>query len=1017
MVRRIRTLPAGCALSIALLTLGGPVAGQSGSSGLTSEILNGLRARPIGPAVTGGRIHDIEALPNDPATIYVASASGGLWKTTNKGTTWTPLFQDQAVSTFGDVTIAPSNPEIVWVGTGEQNNRQSSSWGNGVYRSRDGGRSWTHLGLEETRHVGRIRVHPRNPDVAYVAALGNLWAASADRGVFKTSDGGKSWQKVLFVNDVTGVVDLAMDSSNPDTLYAAAYQRLRQPFGFNGGGPGSGIYKTIDGGRTWRQLTNGIPSGDKGRIGIALSASNPRVLSATIETGNPDTQGTYRTEDGGETWTRVNPLNPRPMYYSHIYIDPREERRVYVLGTNSYRSEDGGRKFDEIAFSPTYDVGVHRDHHALWINPGDTRHLYLGTDGGFYESWDRGETWTKIDNLTLAQFYAIGVDMREPYYVYGGLQDNHSWMVPSATRHWAGILREDWKQIGFSDGMFQQPDPTSHRYVYSNATSGSLTRVDAETGDILSIRPTPPAGESPYRFYWTTPSLVSQHDPQVVYFGGNRLFISRDRGLTWDRTDDLSRRIDRETLPIMGVVGKAIRLSRHDGVGAFSTAVTVAESPVDASILWVGFDDGNVQVSQDGGATWTEVSRNVRGLPDGTFVSRIVASNAGVGVAYATFDGHRSGDFKPYVYRTRDFGRSWEPLMNGLPSGSVNVIREHPKNTNLLFVGTEHALYVSVDAGTSWVRFTAGLPTTLYWDVVIHPRDNDLVIGTHGRGVWIVDDITPLVEWAADVTSADAKLFPLRPATIFQLWKDESYRGNSEFAGENPPFGAIVSYHLGRVVPSARITVTNRQGRTLRTLEAPASAGLHRLVWDLRHEPPPSAARESDEEAQGRAGANRAVAVNPQLMAAVAQPLDPRGPFVSPGSYNVTLEAGSVRLTKSVVVKADPQMPMLSQWDYEQRERFLLDVDALHRQAYDAAQRADALQKGDESVQSLARTLTGVRDQLNRLAGECNGNAVRQGSLYPPTTSHRQRFADLQRSLAESVKALRERETGAGVAQ
>ena len=1012
MVRRIRIVAAGCALSIAVLTLGGPVAGQSGSAGLTSEILNGLRARSIGPAVTGGRIHDIEALPNDPATIYVASAAGGLWKTTNKGTTWTPLFQDQAVSTFGDVTIAPSNPEIVWVGTGEQNNRQSSSWGNGVYRSADGGRTWAHLGLEETRHVGRIRVHPRNPDVAYVAALGNLWTANADRGVFKTSDGGKSWQKVLFVNDVTGVVDLAMDASNPDTLYAAAYQRLRQPFGFNGGGPGSGIYKTTDGGRNWRQLTNGIPSGDKGRIGVAVSPSNPRVLHATIETGNPDTQGTYRSEDGGEKWSRVNSLNPRPMYYSHIYIDPREERRVYVLGTNSYRSEDGGRKFDEIAFSPTYDVGVHRDHHALWIDPGDTRHLYLGTDGGLYESWDRGETWSKIDNLTLAQFYAIGVDMREPYYVYGGLQDNHSWMAPSATRRWAGILRDDWRQIGFSDGMFQQPDPTNHRYVYSNATSGSLTRVDAETGDVLSIRPTPPAGEPPYRFYWTTPSLVSQHDPKVVYFGGNRLFVSRDRGLTWDHTDDLSRRIDRDTLPIMDVAGKAIRLSRHDGVGAFGTAVTIAESPVDASILWVGFDDGNVQVSQDGGRTWTEVSRNVHGLPDGTFVSRIVASNAGVGVAYATFDGHRSGDFKPYVYRTRDFGRSWEPLINGLPSGCVNVIREHPKNTNLLFVGTEHALYASVDAGANWVRFTGGLPTTLYWDLLIHPRDNDLVIGTHGRGLWIVDDITPLVEWAAESTTSDAKLFPLRPATIFQFWKDESYRGASEFAGENPPFGAIVSYHLARAVPAARITVSNRQGKTLRTLEAPASAGLHRLVWDLRHEPPPGAGGSGDEE-QGGVSANRVAAVNPQLMAAVAQPLTPRGPFVAPGSYDITLEAGNVRLTKSVVVKADPQMPMITQWDYEQRERFLLDVAAAHRQAFDAAERADALQKEDESVQSLARTLAGVRDQLNRLAGEFNGSAVRQGSLYPPTTTHRQRFADLQRSLAESVKALTERETRA----
>jgi hypothetical protein len=557
--------------------------------------------------------------------------------------------------------------------------------------------------------------------------------------------------------------------------------------------------------------------------------------------------------------------------------------------------------------------------------------------------------------------------------------------------------------------MFQQPDPTSHRYIYSNATSGSLTRVDAETGDVLSIRPTPPAGEPPYRFYWTTPSLVSQHDPRVVYFGGNRLFISRDRGVTWDRTDDLSRRIDRDTLPIMGVVGKAIRLSRNDGVGAFGTAVTIAESPLDANVLWIGFDDGNVQVSQDGGATWTEVSRNVRGVPDGTFVSRVIGSHAGAGVAYATFDGHRSGDFKPYVFRTRDFGRSWEPLMNDLPSGSVNVIREHPKNPHLLFVGTEHALFASADSGGTWTRFTAGLPTTLYWDLLIHPRDNDLVIGTHGRGIWIVDDITPLVEWTNQTTTADARLFPVRSSTVFQFWKDESYRGNGEIAGENPAFGAIVSYYLARAMPAARIVVTGRQGTTVRTLEAPAAAGLHRVTWDLRHEPPPGGA--TDEGEEGGSQNKPKTPPNPQLMAAVAQPLAPRGPFVAPGSYTVTLEAGTIRESTRVIVKADPEMPMITQWDHEARERFLLEVAQAHRQAFDAAQRADALKARDESAQSLARTLASVRDQLGRLAAEFNGSAVRQGTLYPPTTTHRQRFADLQRSLAEAVKTLTGRET------
>ncbi|MGH7554394.1 MAG: WD40/YVTN/BNR-like repeat-containing protein, partial [Longimicrobiales bacterium] len=492
-------------LAIVLLALPCSVASQAASSGLTSQLLDGLHARSIGPAVAGGRIHDIEVQQDDASTLFVASASGGLWKSTNRGTMWRNVFADQPVSTFGDVAIAPSNPQIVWAGTGEQNNRQSSSWGNGVYRSTDGGNTWTHLGLENTRHIGKIQVHPTNPDLAYVAGIGNLWAASADRGVFRTTDGGSTWQKVLYVDTLTGATDLVMDPSNPNTLYAATYQRQRRAFGFNGAGPGSGIFKTTDGGSTWRRVTSGLPAGDKGRIGLAIARSNPRVLNAIVQADAAD-QGVYRSEDGGDTWTKMSSQNPRPMYYSHIFIDPRNDRRVYILGTTSYTSEDGGRTWVPFAGAPTYDVGVHADHHALWIDPADSRHILLGGDGGLYETWDQGRAFRKIDNIPIAQYYAIGVDMRDPYYVYGGLQDNHSWMVPSATRSWAGILRDDFTQIQFGDGMYHQPDPTSHRYVYSNANGGSLTRVDAETGDILAIRPRPAPGEEAYRFDWVTPS-------------------------------------------------------------------------------------------------------------------------------------------------------------------------------------------------------------------------------------------------------------------------------------------------------------------------------------------------------------------------------------------------------------------------------------------------------------------------------------------------------------------------------
>jgi len=725
---------------IAALLLPATTLGQTAQ--VSTELLSELRFRSIGPAVTGGRIHDVEALPDDPSMIYLATASGGLWKSVNKGTTWTPIFDDQPTSTFGDVAIAPADPLVIWAGTGEQNNRQSTSWGNGVYRSSDGGLTWTHLGLEETRHIGRVLVHPNDPDIAYVAALGNLWAPSQERGVYKTSDGGATWSQVLFVDTLTGVVDLVMDPSDSNILYAAAYQRLRRTWGFNGGGPGSGIYKTTDAGRSWRKLENGVPEGEVGRIGLAIAATNPRVLNATIQ--HAEESGVYRSEDGGASWERVNRLNPRPMYYSHIYIDPTNENRVYVLATSFYMSEDGGRSFRTMPTRPTYDVGVHSDFHALWIDPNDSRHFYLVGDAGLYESWDRGATYIRINNLPIGQFYAIGVDMRDPYYIYGGMQDNHSWMGPSRTRSWIGIINDEWRQIGFGDGMYHQPDPTNYRYVYGNAQNGNLTLLDPETGDRVDIEPHPREGEPRYRFDWVTPSLLSEHDPRVVYFGGNRLFISRDRGVSWDRTVDLTRQIDRDTLRLMGVLGAEPMLSKNDGTASFGEIVSIAESPLDPKILWVGTDDGNLQVSRDGGYTWTEVSRNVEDVPVGTYVSRVIASAIAPGVAYVTFDAHRDGDFAPYVFRTEDFGDSWTALMNDLPpDGSVNVIREHAANPNLLFLGTEHALFVSTDAGRNWAHFKANLPTTLYDDLVIHPRDDDLIVATHGRSLWILDDLTP----------------------------------------------------------------------------------------------------------------------------------------------------------------------------------------------------------------------------------------------------------------------------------
>ncbi|HEX9691403.1 MAG TPA: hypothetical protein VGA22_04835 [Gemmatimonadales bacterium] len=945
---------------------------------LTEHDLAAFRFRSIGPAVTGGRIHDVEALPNDPSTIYLGTASGGIWKTTNKGTTWTPVFDRYPVSTFGDIAVAPSNPSILYAGTGEQNNRQSTSWGNGVYRSDDAGETWTHVGLADTRHIGKIVVDPRDPEVVYVAALGNLWKPSEERGVYRSTDAGRHWTRVLAVDSLTGAVDLVINPAQPAVLYAAMYQRLRRTWGFNGGGPGSGIYRSRDGGTTWQELTRGIPAGDKGRIGLAIARTDPRVLVATIE--HADRSGTYRTEDGGDTWARVNALNPRPMYYSHIFIDPTNADRVYVLATSMYKSEDGGRTFDRVPTNPTYDVGVHADYHHMWIDPGDPEHYYLVGDAGLHETWDMGATFIRINNIPIGQFYAIGVDMRDPYYIYGGMQDNHSWMGPSATRRWIGIINDDWSQIGFGDGMYWQPDPTSHRYVYGNAQNGSYTRLDAETGDLLDIRPRPPEGET-YRWDWVSPSLVSRHDPATVYVGGNRLFISHDRGDSWARTVDLTRQIDRDTLELMGVRGADITISRNDGTSSYGEITTIAESPRDPRILWVGTDDGNVQVSRDGGGSWTEVSGNVPDVPAGTYVSRVAGSRAGDGVAWVTFDAHRDGDFRPFVYHTADFGRTWTSRIDGLPAeGSVNVIVEHPDNPELMFLGTEHALFVSLDAGGRWMRFASNLPTTHYDDMLVHPREKDLVIGTHGRSIWILDDTRPLAEWTAVVAGAPGHMFSVRPATVRQYWKTTSYRGQAAYAGENPPDGAVLTYAVGPGARSARLLIQADSGTTIREIEAEPGPGLQRSVWDLRHRTPPH-------------GPVRREPGLPEL----PHPLGPRGPFVSPGYYTAVLEVDGRSVSRQTVeVRGDPDVPLtLAQW--REREAVLVGLLELEEAVWEAEQRALGSVGRPRSCSGRSQhELTRLRCDVYALAETLNGEDVRQGSLYPPTQTHRERIRELE---------------------
>ena len=1001
-----------------------------GSVASAQSPFDSLHFRSIGPAAAGGRVHDIEVDPKDPAIIYVAAAAGGIWKSTNHGTFWKPIFEGQEDNTFGDLKIFAGDSRIVWAGTGEQNNRQSSSWGNGVYRSTDGGATWAHIGLAATASIGRIRLHPTDPNIAYVAAVGNLWKPTPDRGLYKTTDAGQSWTKILDVDTLTGATDVAMDPRDPNVLYAATYQRLRSPFGFNGGGPGSAIYKSTDAGAHWNKLENGIPVGDKGRIALAISQSNPNVLIALIE--HATASGTYRSDDGGVTWRMVSRNNPRPMYFSKPFIDPSNDQRVWELAVTVYKSEDGGASFVNMPNSPTYDVGLKTDQHTMWIDPANTRHVIIGGDGGLNESWDLGYTYRRLNDIPNGQFYKIAVDDRDPYWIYGGLQDNHSWMGPSATRHWLGILNQDWKQTGFSDGTGQAIDKSGYRTLYTSSSGANVTRFDPETGDRLDIKPVPPKGDSAYHWDWDSPLVASQHTAGTVYLGGNKLFISRDFGSTWTPTKDLTRMVNRDTLTLMGVKDKDIKISKNDGEGTFSQITAFAESPIDGKVLWVGTDDGNVQVTIDGGVTWREMSSGITTVPNGTFVSRIAASSASRGTAEVTFDAHRSGDFKPYIVRTTDFGKTWKAVTAGLPSddASVRSIAEYPGRANVIFTGTERHLYVSIDSGARWTQLKANLPTTRYDDIIVHPRTHDLILATHGRSLWVLDDASPIAEWSSKVASAKSHLFAVPRATLLLYWEDISNTAHGMYTGENPADGAVFTYSLGSPAQSVRLTIRGPDGKVIREIAGPTSSGaVRRVVWDLRHEPPPSSAvgrggggeeggaapppPAGDSAAGGRGGGRGARGgggaedMRPQLPVPLHD-IGLRGPYVSPGTYKVTLTVDGDTTSRSFEVRGDP-MAKLTAFEQKARENFLMDVQAqqirTEKLAADIrAQRLAATGAEATRLQALERRLTAGRDaprgKLSSIASAFNGSGAQQGSVSAPTGQQRRVLAEAKAELA-----------------
>jgi photosystem II stability/assembly factor-like uncharacterized protein len=1029
----------------------------------TDPLLRGFEFRSIGPAVMMGRIDDIVGSEKDPMILYVGFATGGLWKSADGGNHWKSQFDNMPNESIGAIAIAPSDPNVVYVGTGEANNRQSSSIGDGVWGTTDGGEHWTHLGLNDTQSIGRIVVDPTDPKIVYVAAGGHLFAPNEERGLYKSTDGGKTWMKAKYIDPDTGFTDVAIDPSNPKILYAASYQRRRTWWGFNGGGPGCALWKTTDGGSTWIRLNGpGWPKpkdGIYGRIAISVFRANPRIVYAQVEAGasggtgagtaadggparggrgavgenqagaeagvpagaggggggrggrgapaappNPDASGVFRSEDGGATWIFMSNQNQRPMYFSQIRVDPVNDQKIFVGGNPAQMSLDGGKTWQGLQ-------GSHTDYHAFWINPKEPRVVAVGHDGGMDISNDGGLTWDYHNDIATGQFYQVSADMRRPYYVCGGLQDNNAWCGPSALRSTTGPVNTDWFTVAGGDGFYTRQDPTDWAIVYAESQDGNMSRHDLRAGTQKSIRPnagqgrggaagaaenpapaagtTPPAGAAPapaagaapqagaeaaggrgaaagggfgggrggppnvvnapanveaFRFYWNAPIEISPHNPAVIYMAAQYFFKSTNRGDTWRMNPkDLSKNINRwaPEMPIMNVAGDKPMAEKHDGYAASSTATQVRESPSRPGVIWVGTEDGNLQVSQDGGETFTNVYGNISGAPKGyTHISRIEPSHFDPGTAYVAIDHHRYDDWKPYLFKTTNFGKTWTSVAGNLPAkGNINALREDYDNPNLLFCGTEFGLFVTLDGGKEWKKFMTGMPSVRVDDILIHPRDRDLIVATHGRSIWIADDITPLEQMKAPASTQEAALFEPRAAI---QWKNDPqaqrHAANREFKGQNPQGGTAIHILAKSDLGKGKVEFL-QNNQVVSTMDVELKAGMNRFQWPMTK---PAAAGQATGGRGGRGGADAADA-----QAAGGTPGAPGGqggfggggggrgrggvtgvPFVrggggfggggfgggavgamvDPGTYMVRLTVGSQVLTSSVDVMEDSWM-------------------------------------------------------------------------------------------------------------
>jgi len=974
---------------------------------MSTPTFNGLRFRSIGPAFTSGRVIGFAVEPNNPSHFFVASASGGVWKTVNDGTTWTPVFDREGSYSIGAIALDPKNPLTLWVGTGENNSQRSVSYGSGLYRSDDGGKTWKNVGLKTSEHIGRIAIDPKDSNVVYVAAQGPLWGSGGDRGLFKTTDGAKTWKNILNISENTGVTDVVIDPQNPETIYAASYQRRRHMFTLIDGGPESAIYKSTDAGATWNKVRAGLPTIEMGRIGLAISPVDSNVIYATIEAADRK-GGIFRSNDRGGSWERRNEFDAGAMYYSRIVADPKDVDRVYVMNVFLMVSDDGGRTLRRLG-----EKSKHVDNHEIWIDPNNTNHYLVGCDGGVYESYDRGANWDFKRNLPVTQLYDVTTDNAAPFYnVFGGAQDNFAFGGPSRTHNASGIVNSDWWVTQGGDGFRTQVDPEDPNTIYAELQNGNLVRDDKRTGERLGIQPEVGRNEDPLRWNWDSPFIISPHSHTRIYFAADRLFRSDDRGDSWQViSGQLSRGLDRDKLPVMGKVWSVDAVAKNQSTAFFGNASALAESPKKEGLIYVGTDDGLIQITEDGGKNWRKVEK-LPDVPELAYVSRIVASNADANTVYVAIENHQNADFKPYLFKSTDAGRTWTSIKANLPANHpVWAIAEDHVNPNLLFVGTEFGLFFSIDDGQKWIQLKGGLPTIQVRDIAIQRRENDLVLGTFGRGFYILDNYTPLRLLKPEMLKQDALLFPVKDALMYIQaqpigGRGKSFQGESFFTAENPPFGATFTYYLKEELktkkakrqeaerdaqkknavinlpsrselraeeeeeaPAIIFTVTDSSGRVVRRLSGPVTAGMQRVTWDLHYAPP---------------------SLPPPPNPETEDPFNegPAGPLVMPGTYKVSL---AKRLDGVMTPLGQPQ-------------DFQIIVEGQERMT--PADRI-ALVEFQQKVARLQRAMQGALEAANTLTPRFV--AIRRALLETPNAPEKllDDAAALEKRKNEILRALR----------